>query len=462
MKKFIATALACVLALGLFSGCALTTKDDSNVVIATVNGEAILKKDYDSIYNYYYYMYTSYYGYDASTAAASLEGMKSDILGSLVEQTLLKQKAKAEGYFEFTEEQKAEAQKAIDEDKNSFVSSLVSEYTTAFEGQEVKGKNAGETDEEYFTRIATEKYLKNLKDNNTSEEQMLQEQLENNAIEKYREDKLKDVTVLDADVMTRFNELSSTQEQEISTDDQFVSAWNKGSITGADGSTISCDPLLYYREGYSLVQHILINYDEDDQTKLQSLSGTIAEYDEEIADRTATLENETDEAIKLEAESALKEATAQKATYQAQYDELLAAAKAKIQSKTDEVYASVKGADEDAFVKVIVEKSDDTGMKDEETAKKGYLVGPSDGMVPEFSAAATKLNEGEVSEPVATVYGYHIIRCIKKLNAGKVAFDDVKDGIKENLLEEQKNSEWLKMLEQFKSEAKIKTFENKL
>jgi len=65
MKKFIALALALVLSLGVLSGCALVEKDDSNVVIAYVNGTPILKSDYNEVYNYYYYMYVNYYGVDA-------------------------------------------------------------------------------------------------------------------------------------------------------------------------------------------------------------------------------------------------------------------------------------------------------------------------------------------------------------------------------------------------------------
>ena len=88
------------------------------------------------------YMYTNY-GYDATTAATYVDGMASDILADLVDQEVLKQKAEAEGYLDYTEEHKKAAQEVIDEDKKAFVESLVEEYKSALEGQTLKGKNEG-------------------------------------------------------------------------------------------------------------------------------------------------------------------------------------------------------------------------------------------------------------------------------------------------------------------------------
>ncbi len=463
MKKIISMALALILALSVFSGCSLITKDDSNVVIAKVNGKSILKSDFDEVYNYYYYVYTNYYGYDAATATSSLESMKADILENLVQQELLSQKAEAAGYFNFTDEQKAEAQKTVDEDKQSFIDNLVSQYTQAFEGQELKGKNEGESNEDYFKRVAAEKYLKNLEDNGTSEEEMLDEQLRANALTKFQEDSLKDVTVAEADVMEEYETRFASQNQEISTDELFVSAWNNGSITSAaSGETVACDPLLYYRPGYSLVMQILISFEEEDANLLQGLYSNITEYDEEIADRKASLETETDAQMIADMQAALDAAIAQKADIEKQYADALELAKLKVQEETDAVYNSVKDADEEIFINAIIASSDDTGMQTEEAAKKGYLVGPSDNMVPEFSQIARNLEAGQVSAPVATYYGFHIIRCIKNLQEGKVPYDDVKEDLQTSLTEAKKTSEWDNMIAGWKSEANIKTYENRL
>lgn len=462
MKKFLVVVLALALTFGIFAGCSLVEEDDGNVVIATVNGKPILKSEFDELYNYYYYMYTQYYGYDASTAASYLQSSVSDFFNDLIEQEVLKQQAEASGYLNYSDEDKAEAQKTFDEEKQTYIDEFVTSCKEALKGQEIKGKDEGESDEDYFKRIGAQKYEQDLKDNGTSEEKIIEDTLLSNALEKFREDKLKDVTVLDADIVTHYDELYKEQSQELSTDANFVKAMNGQSITLSTGSSKTYDNVVFYRKGYSKVQHILINYDEADQKILQEYSATISEYDEEIADYEADLKKETDDAKKTELTNNINKAKTDRAAIQKKYDDALKVATAKIQEKTDAVYNSVKDGDEANFIKVMIEKTEDTGMNTEETAKEGYLVGPEDGMVTEFSTAATALKAGEVSKPVATYYGYHIIRCIKVLPEGKVAYDDVKEDLKETLTQQKKDSEWTKMVENWTKEAKIKKYEKRL
>ncbi len=462
MKKFLVVVLALVLALSIFAGCSLVEEDDGNVVIATVNGKPILKSEFDELYNYYYYMYTQYYGYDASTATSYLSSSVSEFLNDLIEQELLKQKAEEMGYLNYSDEDKAEAQKTYNEDKQAYIDEFVTSCKEALAGQEIKGKNEGESDEDYFKRIGAQKYEQELKDNNTSEEKIVEENLLSNAIEKFKEEMLKDVTVADADIITHYDELVKEQTQELTTDANFVKAMNGQSITLSTGSSKTYSNVVVYRKGYSKVQHILVNFEKEDQDTLQGYYTSIEEYNEEIADYEADLEKETDETKKTEITNNINKAKNEKAAVQKKYDDALKVATGKIQTKTDEIYNSVKDGDEANFIKVMVEKTEDTGMNTEETAKEGYLVGPEDGMVPEFSAGATALKAGEVSKPVATYYGYHIIRCIKVLPEGKVAYEDVKEDLKETLTEEKKTTEWNKMLDTWTKESKIKKYEKRL
>ncbi|MED4206188.1 peptidylprolyl isomerase [Neobacillus mesonae] len=61
----------------------------------------------------------------------------------------------------------------------------------------------------------------------------------------------------------------------------------------------------------------------------------------------------------------------------------------------------------------------------------GYLSGRSQEMDPTFLAAAMKLKKGEVSEPVKTVFGYHII---KATDRKETPLSEVKDQIKQALM----------------------------
>jgi foldase protein PrsA len=77
--------------------------------------------------------------------------------------------------------------------------------------------------------------------------------------------------------------------------------------------------------------------------------------------------------------------------------------------KADEIYARAKAGED--FAKLAQENSQDPG-----TAANGGDLGffGKGKMVPEFEEAAFKLNVGEISEPVRTVYGYHIIKVTDK------------------------------------------------
>lgn len=94
--------------------------------------------------------------------------------------------------------------------------------------------------------------------------------------------------------------------------------------------------------------------------------------------------------------------------------------------------------DGEDFAKLAKEYS-----KDSANAENGGQLGffTKSSMVKEFSDAAFKLKVGDISEPVKTTYGYHII----KVNDKKDTAEKLKDEITKNL-NEQKYSEYLKEL----------------
>ncbi|MFL5060059.1 MAG: peptidylprolyl isomerase [Xanthobacteraceae bacterium] len=81
-----------------------------------------------------------------------------------------------------------------------------------------------------------------------------------------------------------------------------------------------------------------------------------------------------------------------------------------------------KGAD---FAELAKAKSKDPGSAD--GGDLGYFT--KDQMVPEFSEAALKLDKGQLSDPVKTQFGWHVIKVEDKRDRPVPPFEQVKDQI---------------------------------
>jgi peptidyl-prolyl cis-trans isomerase C len=86
-----------------------------------------------------------------------------------------------------------------------------------------------------------------------------------------------------------------------------------------------------------------------------------------------------------------------------------------------------KGED---FAKLAKQFSEDPGSKD----NGGEYTFPRGKMVPEFEAAAFSMKTNQISDLVETHYGYHIIKTLEKIPAGKVELSKVEKKIKDYLM----------------------------
>ena len=69
-------------------------------------------------------------------------------------------------------------------------------------------------------------------------------------------------------------------------------------------------------------------------------------------------------------------------------------------------------------------------------------------MVPEFDKASFALNPGELSEPVKTQFGWHLIQLEEKKAAGQKPLDEVKDQIRTRLAQDEASGKVQEALEQ--------------
>ena len=100
-------------------------------------------------------------------------------------------------------------------------------------------------------------------------------------------------------------------------------------------------------------------------------------------------------------------------------------------------------ADEDE-IKRIKAEIESGAITFEEAAKK-YSTCPS-----KFEVAAFGMEPGQISEPVKTQFGYHLIKLNSKGTASTPDFDTLKDNIKEHLLQEKRQKAFRSKVNQLK------------
>lgn len=116
-----------------------------------------------------------------------------------------------------------------------------------------------------------------------------------------------------------------------------------------------------------------------------------------------------------------------------------------------------KGED---FAKLAKEHGTD-GTKDK-GGDLGTVPVVNSGFDEDFMDGAMQLKNGEISSPIKTQFGYHIIKMIKREEKPVKPLTEIKDQIKNDLLGKKKNDLWSDKLKEIKDKAKINIYEDKL
>ena len=104
------------------------------------------------------------------------------------------------------------------------------------------------------------------------------------------------------------------------------------------------------------------------------------------------------------------------------------------------------------WTKVAKKYSEDPGSKD----AGGTLGAVSKGrMVPEFEKAAWQLKVNEISQPVKSQFGWHVIEVTKVTEAATQTFDQAKERIRQMLLFQDQATAWTKWLKDATKEAEV-------
>jgi len=126
-------------------------------------------------------------------------------------------------------------------------------------------------------------------------------------------------------------------------------------------------------------------------------------------------------------------------------------AKSAALKKIKQIAAELKGGAD--FEDLAKKYSDDPGSKNRGGDLGFFAKGD---MVPEFEKVAFSLDVGQVSEPVLTDFGYHIIKVEEKKAARKVSYNDIKDDLKELLSQKAAQAKYEVWMKDLKSKASIK------
>ncbi|MDP9491904.1 MAG: peptidylprolyl isomerase [Actinomycetota bacterium] len=118
--------------------------------------------------------------------------------------------------------------------------------------------------------------------------------------------------------------------------------------------------------------------------------------------------------------------------------------------KADALFTQLKGGAD--FAKLAKKNSEDPGSK----SQGGKLTVSKGQTVPPFDKAAFSLDKGELSKPIKTQYGWHIIEPLSEVKkASTTPLPQVKEAIKQQLLSEKKTKEMREWIDSLKEEFDV-------
>jgi parvulin-like peptidyl-prolyl isomerase len=116
-------------------------------------------------------------------------------------------------------------------------------------------------------------------------------------------------------------------------------------------------------------------------------------------------------------------------------------------TEADRIYEELRNGGD--FAALAKAESADPGSKD----SGGKLTISRGQTVPEFDKVAFELEQGAVSRPVKTQYGYHVIEALSPVRKAKVtSLDDVRASIRATLLQERRNEVMTTWVEDLRDE----------
>lgn len=407
-KKMMALLGVLIASMMLFSACAVKQSEETatasaspeasatgQVMVAEVNGEPIY-------YDQYYSIYASacaQYGISEDDATNG-PFLKKMVMDSLVNEIIMKQKLKENGYMNLTDEQVAEAEK----NAQDYLDSNIDSYY----GEQIKTElGEGYTQEQYDTAKAPYE-AQILTGMGYTKEEFIDFYKQSIAEDTARKALVGDKAPTDEEVKAKYDENVASDKTRMEEDP-----------TAYESDVVNGVTVYYTPAGVRQVLQVLVQIDDE-------WSGAIS--------------------------------TLRDAGNDTQADYLLEKALADVKGEAEDVLKKIKSGSL-TFADAITTYNDDTGMPEE-----GYFVvtgGTS--FVEPFTTAAMGLKAiGDVTDIVATDFGYHIIQYVADVPTGAIAYDDVKQELKESMTASMQDEAWQTVIEEWTSASTIKKYEENM
>lgn len=424
MRKRVVLALLLVAAMVVTSSCSLVVKDaevDAQTPIITVVGQTFTKGEVNALVqnslNYQASLYSTYGLTFDPTSESAISSAQESVINGLIEQAVVDAKMDELG-IELTEEDLAEIQSESESTYQGYKDTIKS---AVYSDTELTGDELEAAIEETMTQYGYPTLDEIVENNKTTKR-----------TEKLKAEVVKDVTITDEEVQTEYDSRVEKAKSDYE------------SNPGSYGTSVTNGTTVYYTPaGYRYVKNILRKFSDEDNQKINDIQSQITDKQTQLSNVETSLsdlgeatEDESEEIAKNRQELTDTQTTlnAEIADLQAQKTAAEEAAYAALQPVIEEIQAKLAAGED--FDALMEEYGEDTGMQNVPAKTNGYAVcEQSTNWVESFRDAAMALAKvGDVSEPVRSSYGIHLIKYVSDAVEGPVAFDDVKDTIYESLL----------------------------
>lgn len=386
-------------------------------VVARAFGKDILYKDIQLYYNQLVYMYGSQYGIDPSTDAQMKAYLEQMATSMAISYEALKKVGEEKGIHPFAQE-KIDARTA--EVQESYKAALA-QYT-----QSILGEKENPTDEEKAAAEA-QAVIALIGDDTTTPEEFINENVEaalnQDLYEAVFAEITKDVDVTDEEIKATFDETVASQKEEY-----------KDSVYNYEIAQYSGTTSYYRPAGYRAVSHILLTADEELLKTYQELQAMLEEQnnEDEIAAQAET-QGQTEATVVPEQQ--------EEPVTPEQLEEARLAIISSVQATVDEIMGKLEAGE--PFASLIEQYGTDPGMTAEPSKTEGYAVNIESVLYDSaFVAGAFSekmQNPGDVSDPVVSSFGVHILNYLKELPEGQVEYtEEIKQSLKESTLTQKK------------------------